>query len=342
MRSGTWSTPSSSRPAVKDAHPETEIGWVTHPLACPLVEGNPCVDRVHVWEKRGGAREVLRVIRELRGARYDLAVDMQRITKSSLLARLSGARRVIGYDRARAKEGSWLWTRERIPGGSPAAHMVEHYLEFARYLGVEDPVPRHVLPTNAGAETWADALLEDLGAAPILVNLGATKPANRWDSGRFGELAVALGRELDAPVLLTGSEADREAEQGALAAVGSAEGVRSTVGLTSLVQLVSLTRRARLFVGCDTGPMHIAAACGVPVVALFGPADPRRTGPFGDSHRVVRVPPPCAPCNRQTCNQPRHACMEDITVELVVAAARGSAAAEIRSNRHHLRPGADR
>ena len=81
-------------------------------------------------------------------------------------------------------------------------------------------------------------------------------------------------------------------------------------------------REACLFVGCDTGPMHIAAATGTPVVALFGPADPRRTGPWGNEHRVVRVPPPCAPGNRKTCNQPRHACMEDITVEHVIKAAR--------------------
>jgi ADP-heptose:LPS heptosyltransferase len=98
--------------------------------------------------------------------------------------------------------------------------------------------------------------------------------------------------------------------------------VRSLVGETSLRQLCALSARARLFVGCDSGPMHVAAAQGTPVVALFGPADPRRTGPYGAGHRVVRVPPPCAPCNRRTCNQPRHACMEDISVARVLAAAR--------------------
>lgn len=124
-------------------------------------------------------------------------------------------------------------------------------------------------------------------------------------------------------MVLTGGEGDREAERRALAAIDTDSGVRSLVGRTSLRQLVALAGRARLFVGCDTGPMHVAAACRTPVVALFGPADPRRTGPWGDGHEVVRVPPPCAPCNRKTCNQARHACMEDITVERVVAAARG-------------------
>jgi len=111
-----------------------------------------------------------------------------------------------------------------------------------------------------------------------------------------------------------------------LLAVGSRDGVRDLVGATGLRQLAALLSRARAFVGCDTGPMHLAAASGAPVVALFGPADPRRTGPWGEGHRVVRVPPPCAPCNRRTCDRPRHACMEDIDVERVLAEVRAVAA----------------
>lgn len=307
--------------AIKDASPGTEIGWVVHPLARPLVEGHPSVDRVHVWHKGAGLGEFLHVVRELRRTRYDLAVDLQRIAKSALVARLSGAPRVLGYDRARAKELSWLLTKERIPAGDLATHMVEHYLEFARHLGIADARARHVLPTVPEAEQWADDLVRELGAAPILVNLGATKPANRWKGERFGELAVALAKEHGAPVCYTGSEADRAVEAQARAVSDGTPGVRSLVGESDLSQLVSLSRRARLFVGCDTGPMHIAVACGTPALVLFGPADPRRTGPYAQPDSVVRVPPPCAPCNRKTCNQPRHACMEDITVELVRARA---------------------
>jgi len=322
--------------AVKDASPRTEIGWVVHPLARPLVEGHPSVDRVHVWHKRGGWGELKSLLRELRAARYDLAVDLQRIQKSALLARFSGAPRVLGYDRARAKELSWLWSTERIPAGAPHAHMVEHYLAFARRLGIADPAARHLLPVDSAAEAWAAEFVAELGAAPVLVNLGATKPSNRWVSGRFGELALRLHAELGAPVVFTGGEADRETERAARAVVGDQAGIRSTVGETSLLQLLALERRARLFVGCDTGPMHMAVAVGTPTVVLFGPADPRRTGPWSavdandvdlpGPHRVVRERPPCSPCNRRTCNQPRHVCMEDLTVERVVGAVRASAA----------------
>ena len=316
--------------AVKAAAPDTEIGWVVHPLARPLVEGHPDVDRVHLWNKKGGIGDHLALLREIRAAGYELAVDLQRITKSALLARLSGARRVLGYDRARAKELSWLWTKERIPPGPPGAHMVEQYLEFARALGIADPPVIHRLPDDPDAAAWADGLVAELGAAPIVISLGATKPANRWPGERFGQLAEALHAAHGVPVCLVGSDADRATEKEALAALGDAAnqpGVRSLVGETTLPQLAALEARARLFVGCDSGPMHLAAAQGTTVLALFGPADPNRTGPWGEAHQVLRVPPPCAPCGRRTCNQERHHCMLDLTVELVSEAVRAQLAA---------------
>jgi len=307
--------------ALKEARLDLHLGWVVHPLAAPLVEGHPCIDRVHVWKRGGGAAELARLVREIRAQRYDLAVDLQRIQKSAFLARLSGAPRVLGYDRARTKELSWLWTKERIPAQEHARHMALQFLEFARHLGVEASEPRHLFPPDDMAEAWSADLVRELGGEPVLVNLGATKPANRWSAERFGALARALAYGVGVPVCFTGGPDDRAVGAAARRAAGDAP-VRDLVGLTTLRQLVALTRRARLFVGCDTGPMHVAAAVGTPVVALFGPADPARTGPWGQGHCVLRVPPPCAPCNRKTCNQPRHACMEDITVELVLTAAR--------------------
>jgi len=305
--------------ALKEARPDVHVGWAVHPLARPLVEGHPSVDRVHLWRRGGGLSGFARLVREIRAERYDVAVDLQRIQKSAWLARLAGAPRVLGYDRARTKELAWLLTRERLDARGTTRHMVEHYLEFARHLGAPARAPRHLLPADAEAETWAAHLVEELGAAPVVVNLGASKPANRWAPERFGALARALSEDGRA-VCFTGGPDDRPAAERARAAAGA--GPRDLVGHTSLPQLVALLRRARLFVGCDTGPMHLAAAVRTPVIALFGPADPARTGPFGPAHLVLREQPPCAPCGRKTCNQPRHACMEDLTVERVRAAVR--------------------
>jgi len=292
--------------ALREHRPEVEIGWVVHDLARPLVEDHPSVDRVHLWRRGTGVAGFRQTVSEIRARDYELAVDLQRIQKSAALARLSGAPRVLGYDRGRAKEASWLWVRERIPAGDPAAHMVEQYLEFARYLGIDAAAVRK-LPHDPEADAWADARIAEVGKAPFQVSLGATKPENRWEPARFGELAAALRAEHDRPVCLTGGPADRPAAEVALRHSSGGEGIVDLVGETSLRQLAALSARAHLFVGCDTGPMHIAAACDTPVVALFGPADPRRTGPYGERHRVVRPP------SRRTA---------DVTVESVLAAVR--------------------
>jgi len=317
--------------ALKAASPGVRVGWAVHELAAPLVRGHPAVDRVHLWRRGGGAAGLRALVREVREQRYELAVDLQRLAKSALLARLSGAPRVLGFDRARTKEASWLLTRERIAAADPTAPMVEQYLEFARHLGIADPELRRELPIDVGARAWAAEQTASLGGAPVVVALGATKPANRWEPERFGALAAALAGGDGAtgpgsPVVLTGGPDEVEAGRRAAAAAAGREGVRNLVGETTLPELCALLAEARLFVGCDSGPMHLAAALGTPVVALFGPADPRRTGPYGAGHRVVRVPPSCAPCNRRTCNAPRHACMEDIEVEHVLAQARSALA----------------
>jgi heptosyltransferase-1 len=276
--------------AIREARPAVRIGWVVHELARPLLEGHPSVDRVHLWRRGAGLAGMGAVAHELRAEGYGLALDLQRIAKSALLARRSGAPRVLGFDRARCKELSWLLSTERIAPARAGTHMVEWYLGFVDHLGLPRPGTLHRFPRDEAAEAWAEAQVGELGAAPVLLNLGASKPPNRWAPERFGALAAALARELGSPIGLTGGPDDATLVERVRAAAGDGAIARSWVGTTSLLQLAELARRARLFVSCDTGPMHIAAAVGTPVVALFGPADPRRTGPWGEGHRVVQSP----------------------------------------------------
>ena len=303
--------------ALREHAPGVRIGWAVHGLSAPLVEGHPAVDRVHLWRKGDGLGGFRALWREIRAERYDLAIDLQRIAKSAALARLSGAQRVLGFDRARAKEASWLLTGEHLAAAPAALHMVDQYLEFARHLGLPVREPRFALPHDAGACARAEEWLQAFGASPITIHLGATKPANRWPPERFGLLARACLARFGLPVVLTGGPAEREAN--ALAARADPR-IRDLSGTTSLLELAELQRRSRLVVSCDSGPMHLAAAVGATVVALFGAADERRTGPYGARHRVVRTRPECAPCGLRRCSQPRHACMEDLGVEQVLEA----------------------
>jgi lipopolysaccharide heptosyltransferase II len=301
--------------ALREAWPESRIAWAVHELALPLVDRHPAIDRVHLWRKRGGWTGLREVLSEIRGERYELALDLQRLAKSAALARLSGASRVVGFDRARTKEASWLLPRERLTPAA-SAHVVDQYLEVLAHLGLPPRAPRFELPRDDSAVTSAERLLAVFPRAPILIHVGATKPANRWPPRRFGELASAL-IDRGLPVAFTGSAADRAAVEQASAVEPRAVDL---CGRTGLLDLAELQRRARLVVSCDSGPMHLAAAVGTRVVALFGAADERRTGPYGTRHVVVRTRPECAPCRLRVCNRPRHECMEDLEVETVVAA----------------------
>ncbi|MCE9592825.1 MAG: glycosyltransferase family 9 protein [Planctomycetes bacterium] len=307
--------------ALKDFDPSVRIGWAVHDLARPLVEGHPSVERVHVWSKDGGVRELARWIDEVRGAGYELALDLQRILKSALLARFAGAGRVLAYDRARSKELSWVLAAERIEPGLPHAHVVDQYLAFARALGVPNPAARFSLPFDRAAEERALAVAREHPRGFVLLHVGATKSANRWAPERFGALARRLANEHGVGAWFIGGPHERAAGARAFEAAAGARDVVDRTGATSLPELWHLAAHARLVISADSGPMHVAAAAGAPVLALFGAADERRTGPYGSSHVVLRTRPDCAPCGRRDCPLPRHACMLDLDVERVAAAA---------------------
>ena len=317
--------------ALRAARPDIHIGWVTHDQAYPVVDGHPDVNRTFLWKRSRGSAALPGLISKLRAERYDLVVDLQRILKSAFLARSVRTQRTLGFDRRRAKEGSWLLHREHIAAGDPTAHMVEQYLEFAAHLGAAGPAV-HRLPADHAAEQAAEKRVAELGGAPILIQLGANKVANRWPAERFGQLAARL-TDLG-PVCLCGGPDDRELGTRALAAVPKGLSVHDLVDRTNLSEWIALARRSRVFIGCDTGPMHLAAATNLPVIALFGPANPRRTGPYGhwdpgSPHRVLRTDLPCSPCGNRTCARPsregpRDQCMTDLTIEQVEQAARAA------------------
>ncbi|MEM9800919.1 MAG: glycosyltransferase family 9 protein [Planctomycetota bacterium] len=305
--------------ALREAAPATRIGWAVHPLSLPLVEGHPAVDRVHVWRRGGGARELSRLAREIRSARYELAADLQRLQKSALLARASGASRVLGFDRARCKESSWVWTRERIAPGPKREHMVLQYRRFLPLLGVPDRDPQHAFPHDAAAVAWAEG--RSANGPSTLLNLGASKPEKRWPTASWRALAERLlagdAGPLDGPILLTGGPGDADVAR----EVARGLDVVDLVGTTSLLQLLELSRRARRMVTADTGPMHMCAAVGTPVVALFGPSDPARTGPYGEGHVVLLGGEPLPRDLVVSYEIPREvAAMESTSVDAVVRA----------------------
>ncbi|QDV06339.1 ADP-heptose--LPS heptosyltransferase 2 [Planctomycetes bacterium Poly30] len=288
--------------------PAATIGWAVHPLSKPLLEGHPAVDRIHVWKKGDGLRGFRGVVREVRDSSYDVALDLQRLQKSALLARFSGAPRVLGFDRGRAKEQSWLWTKERILSGHPREHMVLQYQRFLDLLGLPRAPLLRTLATDSESEAWAVRFVAEAcgGAAPILLNIGASKPEKLWPEASFRALAPDLERDFpDVPVVVTGGPQDVQMGR----ALGQAVSKWHVLtGETSLRQLTALLSLSRGMVTGDTGAMHMAAALSVPTVAIFGPSDPLRTGPFGRGHVILQGGEPVALPASLSCLPPRVRC----------------------------------
>lgn len=296
-----------------------ETGWVVEPPSRVLLEHNPLVSQLIVAPSRKafGWTRALSALRAVRAQRYDAALDFQGLWKSAAWARLSGARRSVGWERAARREpGSELLLREtvtRIGGG----HVIDKNLALLGPLGIDAVGLREFpLPFSAEAVARVDAGLQALGGDGLVVlNPGGGWASKLWPAERFGELAREL-RRLGLHPLVSWGPGEAELADRVVAASG---GTATRSFPTSLLDYVEIARRARLVVAADTGPLHLACAVGTPVVALFGPTEPARNGPFAADDVVVRRTPACAPCYSRSCS--RHAgVMDGISLEEVRAA----------------------
>jgi heptosyltransferase-1 len=306
--------------ALRAAYPRALITWLVEAAYAPLLAGHPALDEVWVAPRlrpgqlfRGAnAARLMTLLQQLRTQSFDLVVDVQGLLKSAVWVALAKSPRKVGYDRTR--ELSYLALTERVPPFDPEAHAVRRYLNLAHYLGAPPALPRFRLGLDAKADSAA--LLPAAADRPLAVlHPGARWASKLWPASSWACLAEWLhGRGLQ--VAITGSAADQKL---AATIIGPSRApLVNLAGSTSLAQLAAILRTTRLAVTTDTGAMHLAAALGTPVVALFGPTAPWRTGPFGAGHEVVRLGLECSPCFRRRCPEPR--CLHELSPELVEAA----------------------
>jgi ADP-heptose:LPS heptosyltransferase len=233
-------------------------------------------------------RAVFAIAKQLRGMKFDIALDLQGLTKSALLARLSGAKRRLGLVRSdyEGRElSTWLNTELVDPESS---HVVQRGLELLKPLGIEAANASFRLPRDEAADATAAKLVRErgLGAGFVIVNTGAGWPSKVWPAERYAAVARYLGSQRHLPTIVTwaGEAEQKMADQIIIRAGGHAQ----LAPPTSLVELAALARRARLFIGSDTGPLHIAAAVGTPCVGLYGPMPASRCGPYGEQHIALQ------------------------------------------------------
>jgi heptosyltransferase-1 len=292
--------------------PGAAIHWLVAKGFEGILEGHPMINRLWIVRKDEWKRitrlgstisELRELFRNLRGERFDCAIDLQGLFRSGLIAKATGARMRVGF--AEAREGSVVFYTHKVAGGRDI-HAVDRYLKIPSFLGCgTDEVRFPMIPCRVAPGNALPAEVEYAVMAP-----GARKPANRWPARSFGELAARLPLK----TVVVGSKGDRSL---AAEVVKASEGKAvSIAGETGFKELIGVIGNARLLVSNDTGPMHVAAALGVPVFALFGPANPARTGPYGGGHTVIRKEVSCSPCYRKSCKNAL--CMDMIKVDEVV------------------------
>jgi lipopolysaccharide heptosyltransferase I len=302
--------------ALRVAHPEAVIDWLVDAPHRQLLDLVPVLSAVLALERPtlAGWREARR---RLRLRRYDVALDFQGLVKSAVLARLSGARRVVGFDRPALREpaASWFYS-ETMAVGEPG-HVIAKNMRLAAAVGAsDDQAPE--FPLRSAPSAALDAVRAGGLTRFALINGGAAWPNKRWPAERFGRVAAWLAeRHGLRSVALWGPGEQNLAR----AIVEASRGAAVAAPPTGLPDLLALARQASLMLSGDTGPTHIAAAVSTPVVALFGPTDPERNGPWSSADRVVSRHSACdCPYQRRCRREPSRWCLGDITESDVRAA----------------------
>ncbi|GER93871.1 glycosyltransferase family 9 protein [hot springs metagenome] len=302
--------------AVKDAFPFAEIHWIVAKGLEGLLENHPMVKRLWIinkdqWKNKGRIKETvaefISLFKELERESYDIVIDLQGLMRSGILTYMTRSRVRIGFKEAR--ECSSMFYTHRIKGGKEI-HAVDRYLKIASALGCEIGDVKFPMPLIKESED-VKRLKRDIGDYAVLVP-GARWMTKRWKPVNFGSLASML----DIKTVVVGSSMDAEIAKGIeFCSNGKA---KALAGKTDIKELISIVRGARYVVSNDSGPMHIAAAFGIPIVAIFGPTNPVRTGPYGKNNIVVKSGVECAPCYKKNCRKVK--CMDDISVEDVYEA----------------------
>lgn len=352
--------------AIRAAFPQATLGWAVQSAHAELLRGQPMLDHVITWD-RGARGSFLSFIRRLRAVRWDVAIDFQGLLRSAIVARLSGARRRIGFAPTRER-AHWLYN-DGVPLETMDRHAVERYLQLAsRLTEHETPSPLvrpyldgghehsmgevpapHAIGSGADGHvalgfdqdtawrdrfrlypTAADCRQVDGWLADQGIDLGeqrlivlfpeCRKDANRWPTAKFAALVRRVGELPDARVALAGGPSSRRLGN-EIVAQAQCDVLRAE-GHFGLLASAELLRRADVAVTGDTGPMHLAVAVGTPIVALFGPASPLRTGPYTSRAIVLREPLDCAPCFARRCplRYDPPLCMDRIDVDRVYEA----------------------
>ncbi|MDD4599668.1 MAG: lipopolysaccharide heptosyltransferase II [Negativicutes bacterium] len=306
--------------ALKACYPQARITWVVEKPAYDLLTNNPNIDEIILFEKKkfksisGFLKHGPKLACELHKRKFDLSIDLQGLFKSAAIALLSGAKKKLVY--CNARELSHL-VSERIDGEHSKGHVVDRYLDVVRHLGVIIDKPYFEVNVTEKEASKTKAITDkagiDITKPYVVLAPGTNWPNKCWPTSHFAALVDKLFDDGIIPVVIGGPKDDRLYNE--IAAEANIPPV-DLIGKTNLKELAYIIQQARAFIGGDTGPMHLAAAVNTPVIALFGPTDPNRNGPYGDGHKVLITAWECRGCWKRSCAK-NNICLEGIDPSMV-------------------------
>jgi lipopolysaccharide heptosyltransferase I len=296
--------------ALASAYPSAKIDWLAESAYAGILD---LVDGINerIIVRPGYVRATM----TMRSRGYDAALDLQGLLKSAVAARLSGARRVIGFEERVLRERAAAWFYSETAAVADNVHVIEKNLSVLKLLGVPT-VPSISFPFRNARSRVIDHVASLAPEGFALINPGAAWPNKRWPPERFGAVAKRL-RDTSGlrPFVLWGAHEAPVAD----AVVAASSGAATRAPETTLADLLALSRAARLMISGDTGPVHIAAAVGTPIVGLYGPTWPERNGPWHPDDEVVSRADVCECHHKRQCQRASR-CIDDITVDEVNAA----------------------
>ncbi len=285
--------------ALRKSFPDARISWLIRSEYAELVEGHPDLDEVILfdrrllgkwWRSKKAFSNLSGLLRRLRGERFDLVFDFQGLFRTGFFALVTGCRRRYGM--AKARELAHLFYTDKIPQDYSCIHLVDYYLKMAKVAGVQTGNPEFKLPDDSAA---AEAVNKKLSGNKVnfenyvVIIPSAARKEKIWPIERFAQLADKIAERYGSSIVVVGSQGEREYIDTLVTTAKTA--IVNLAGQTTIRELTALLKKASLVVSNDTGPGHIAAAVGVPLVMIFGPVNPARLCPYGRPECVAAVEP---------------------------------------------------
>lgn len=312
--------------AVRDAYPDSHIAMMVRPHAREIVEGNPYLSEVIIYDKGGAHKGIagnFKFIQELKAKKFDIAIALHPTARTHMVLSLAGIPERIGYDR----KAGWLLTK-KIPHTKQFGmkHEIDYTLDILKYIGIEPKARALYMPTNDASERKIEEILKENGVrdSDILtaIHPGASCASKRWSIANFADVANGLIEKYGVRVAVISGSNDKHFGDKLASLIK--KGCINLSGKTGIGDIASLLRRARLFISNDSGPVHVGCAVGVPVIAIFGRSDrglsPERWGPSGRRDVVLHKNVGCEICYAHNCRL-AFKCLDSITPAEVLDAA---------------------